>query len=47
MCQVVFADEGFADYVGICHGCGRMGEDMAKVDFFVGGYLKKRRCRRG
>jgi hypothetical protein len=38
--EVVFPDEGFADYVGVCEGRGWVGEEVSEVEGFVGGDLE-------
>jgi hypothetical protein len=38
--EVVFPDEGFADYVGVCEGGGWVGEEVSEVEGFVGGDLE-------
>jgi len=40
--EVVFPDEGFADYVGVCEGGGWVGEEVGEVEGFVGGDLEDR-----
>ncbi len=39
--EVVFADQGFADDVGVCEGGGWVREEVREVDLFVGSYLKE------
>lgn len=44
MREVVFPNQGFADNIGVCEGCGGMGEDVVEVEGFVGGDLEEGRC---
>lgn len=42
--EIVFADEGFAEKVGVGEGCGGMTEEVGEVDGFVRGDLEEGRC---
>lgn len=34
-CEVMFADQGFANHIGVCEGCGWVGEEVGEVEGFV------------
>lgn len=44
MGEIVLADKGFTENVGVGEGGGGMGEEVGEVDGFVRGDLEEGRC---